>query len=283
MTTLTKNKDTSITLGITIPWSAMRTAYEEVVADMVANAEVDGFRKGKAPRAVVEKSLDPSKVYEEAVKRIIPKEYDNAVKEHSLHPIILPSIRLKNAKENEDWVIEATLCEKPVITLGNYRSAIADLKKSKTQKIWVPGEETKKEEQKPQGPTLSEILETLSKNVQTTIPDILVEQEVNRMLSELIDQTKKIGLTIDQYLASTNKTADSIRQEYINQSKSNLVIEFALEAIADKESISVDDAQINEVLQKAASKQERDALENQKYYLASVLRRQKTLDFLAAL
>ncbi len=283
MATITHNKDTSITLTITIPWNAVKTAYEEVVADTVANAEIDGFRKGKAPRPVVEKTLDPTRVYEEAVKRLIPKEYDAAVKEHDIHPIILPSIKLKEAKENEDWIVEATVCEKPVVTLKDYKTAIKNLKTDKTKKIWVPGEDPKKKDEKPQGPSLSELLTVLTQNMDITIPDILIEEEVNRMLSDLIDQTKKIGLTIDQYLASTKKTADSIKQEYTLQAKTNLSIEFALEKIADTESISVEENEIQTVLDKTQDPKEREALSKQKYYIASVLRRQKTLDFLSAL
>lgn len=283
MATLTHNKDTSIMLSITIPWNAVKAAYEEVVADTVANAEIDGFRKGKAPRPVVEKTLDPTRVYEEAVKRLIPKEYDAAVKEHSIRPIIMPSIKLKEAKENEDWIIEATVCEKPKVTLKDYKTGIKSLKADKTKKIWVPGEDPKQKDEKPQGPSLSELLTVLTQNVDITIPDILVEEEVNRMLSDLLDQTKKIGLTIDQYLASTKKTADAIKQEYTLQAKTNLTIEFALETIADSESIHVEENEIQAVLDKTQDPKEKEALSKQKYYIASVLRRQKTLDFLSAL
>jgi trigger factor len=50
--------DNSIELTITLPWMDIEKTYEEVVGEFVKNAEMSGFRKGKAPRDIVEKSLD---------------------------------------------------------------------------------------------------------------------------------------------------------------------------------------------------------------------------------
>jgi trigger factor len=110
-----------------------------------------------------------------------------------------------------------------------------------------------------------------------------LDQEVNRLLSDLVDQTKKLGLSVEQYLASTNRTADGIRHEYEEQAKRTLTLEFGLETIADKEGILISDDDIEAVIKTAKSDDERKAMENQKYYLATILRRQKTIDMLAAL
>lgn len=285
MSTLSRNKDESVTLTITIPWNSVSTAYEATVEDMVKEAEIDGFRKGKAPRSVVEQHLDKSAVYEEVLKRIIPDAYEAAVKEQSLKPIVMPNIKLKKAKENEDWEVEAVTCEKPEVKLGTYKDAIRDLKAGKLKKIWVPGQKEEQTDGKDakKGPTLDEVLKTVADNITVTIPDILIDQEVNRMLSELIDQTKKIGLTVDQYLSSTGRTVDSLKAEYKAQATINLKLEFGLEAIADSESVTVDEADLTKILEKAPTPEERKAMEQQKYYLSSVIRRQKTLEFLASL
>jgi trigger factor len=284
MSTITHNKDNSVLLTIEIPWKTVAASYENVVDDMVKEAEIDGFRKGKAPKSAVVERLDKSQVYEEVMKRIIPDAYQAAVKEHDVKPIVLPDVKLKKAKENEDWEVEATTCEKPVVTLGAYKKAIQELKAGKLKKIWVPGQIEKPEDKdEKKGPTLDEILKTIEANITVPVPSILVEQEVTRMLSELIDQTKKIGLTVDQYLSSTGKTADSIRKDYGAQALVNIKLEFALEAIADEEKLTVEEADLKKILDKAGTPEEKKALEGQKYYLASVVRRQKTLEFISSL
>ncbi len=273
--TIQKLGDGSIELTVTIPWTDVAKTYEDVVVAMVQEAELPGFRKGKAPRDLVEKNIDKTKVYEEALKTLIPKSYNDAITQQNVKPIVNPKIELKDATENKDWVFRAFTCERPAVTLKDYKKAIQDLKGSK---IWKPGDDEKAKK-----PTLDELLMALYNNVTTTLPAILIEHEVNRLLSELIDQTKKLGLTVEQYLASTQRTSDGIKKEYEQQAARTLTLEFALEEIADGEGILISDDDIEAVIKTGKTDEEKEALKNQKYYLASVLRRQKTLDFLASL
>ncbi len=270
--TINRLPDGTIELTITIPWADVAKTYEDVVRAMVDKAELPGFRAGKAPRELVEKNVDKTKVYEEALKTLIPAGYNEAVTREQVKPIVNPNIELKDATENKDWIFVARTCERPAVTLGDYKKAITDLK----TKILKPGEEPKK-------PTLDELLMALYSNITVTLPALLTEHEVNRLLSELIDQTKKLGLTVEQYLASTQRTQDTIKKEYEEQAKRTLSLEFALEEIADGEGILVSDDDIEAVIKTGKTDEEKEALKNQKYYLASVLRRQKTLDFLASL
>lgn len=262
----------TIEVTITIPWADINNLYQEIVKKQKEETELPGFRKGKAPDTLVEEKIDKTKVYEEVLKDLLPKVYNQAITDQKLRPIITPKIELKDATENKDWVIIARTCERPELSLGDYKTAVSGLK----NKILKPGEEPKK-------PTLDEILAALFGVTTVTLPDLLIDHEVNRLLSELIDQTKKLGLSVDQYLASTGRNAESIRKEYEKQAKRTLSLEFALEALADKEGILVSDDDIEKVIQTGKTDEEKAALVKEKYYLASVLRRQKTLDFLTSL
>jgi len=281
--TMQRLPDGSIELLITVPWTEVEAEYEKTIVHMVEHAEVDGFRKGKAPRAVVEAKLDKTKVYEEVLKDLIPTSYGKAVEENKIRPIVQPKIELKEATEKKDWILRAITCEKPDVDTGDYKKAIKDLKDSKVKKIWLPGEKpTEEEKNKPQKPTLDELLKALYDSVKITLPALLLEHEVNRLLSDLIDQTKKLGMSVEQYLSSTGRTADTVRKEYEGQAGRTLTLEFALEAIADKEGILISDDDIDTVIKTAKSDEEKESLTAQRYYIASVLRRQKTLDFIAA-
>ena len=274
--------DGSVELLITVPWTDVEKEYESVVTAMVAAAEVDGFRKGKAPRNVVEPKLDKTKVYEEVLKDLIPNVYGKAVEQEKLRPIVSPKIELKEATEKKDWIIRALTCEKPDVTLGEYKKPIQDLKANKTAKIWKPGD-AEEDKNKPNKSTLDELLKVLYDNVTVKLAALLLEHEVNRLLSDLIDQTRKLGMTVEQYLSSTGRTSDTVRKEYEEQTRRTLTLEFALEAIADREGILVSDDDIDTVIKTAKTDKEKESLTAQRYYIASVLRRQKTLDFLASL
>lgn len=286
-TALNKTDDGTMELTVTLPWIEVSQAYQKTVNELIKLVEIKGFRKGKAPRDLAEKKLPKNKIYQEVIKEIVPKAYADALKEHNINSFIQPEIKLIKAKENEDWQFLARTCEKPKVSLGNYQQIVKRAKnQAKKTSIWVPGKEKEqKEKSKEQNKQeeLNNILETLIKEVKLTIPNILIENELNRRLSNLLDEVKKIGLTIDKYLQAKRKTLEQLKKEYENEIRKTYQLEFILEEITDQEKITVSDEDINKMIAQVKEEKERKALETQRYYLASLLRRQKTLDKLLAL
>jgi len=267
-------------IEITIPWSEIKDSFEKVFAEVAKEAEIPGFRKGKAPKNLIEKKINRSKIYEEVVRQVIPKAYQEAVTTNNLKPVTAPKIEVVKAKENEDWVVKATLALKPKIDLKNYKEKISQLKSGKT-KIWTPG--TSAEKEKPTGPSLDEIINALLEATDVELSDILIEEEANRLLAQLIDQTQKLGLTIEQYLIAKGKTSQALRAEYAQTAIKNLKTEFILSEIADKENITVTEDDFNKILAKVEKPEEREKIKKDSYYLAHLIRQQKTLDFLNSL
>jgi len=283
-TAINRQEDKTIELTITIPWSKVKESFDKLSEKALSYIKVEGFRKGKAPKNLAKDKVDKEKVYQEVIKQIVPAFYLQAVKEHNLRPIVSPKIELLKAKESEDWQFKVSVCEKPEIKLGDYKKAIRKLKQAKRTKIWVPGEkaqEHKNKKTQEQKPNLNEVLEAVLKVVKVKIPGILLEDQVNRMLTNLLDEIKKLGMTVDQYLKAKGKTIDLLKEEYKRSAEKTLSLEFVLEKIADSEKITVSDKEIDELINKEKDKKIQDQLKTQKYYLASLLRRQKTLNVLS--
>lgn len=269
----------TIKLTVTLTWPEVKSTYEKVLNKVVNEAEVAGFRKGKAPRELVEKRLDKTKLYEEVLKETVPKAYSDALKEHSLSPIVSPRISVLEAAEGKNWQFQAVTCLAPVVILKDYRSEIAKLKGAK--KIWVPGKDLKKQtEEDKQGIGLSEVLKVLLNQSEIEIPNMLVEDQVNKKLSDLIDQVKQLGMTVEQYLLSKGLTSDTLRAQYAKEALDTLKLEFILEKVADAEKIIVSEKEIEEAINKITDSGQKEALQSQKYYIGMLLRRQKTLDTL---
>ena len=91
----------------------MQQGYERVIAETIKNTEIKGFRKGHAPRKLVEAKLDRNQTFSHALQHLLPKEYQAAVNELGLKPVVYPQIKIEKGKESEDWVFIATLCEAP--------------------------------------------------------------------------------------------------------------------------------------------------------------------------
>ncbi len=264
-------------IEIYIPWTDIKTSYDQITLEAVSQMEIPGFRKGKAPKSIAEKHLDKTKIYEQVVQKILPKAYADAVKEHNLKPITNPKLEITKAKENEQWVIKTTIALFPKVVLKDYKKKVQDLKKSKI-KIWIPGKDIKND--KPPKPSLDELVKVITDEAEVEMSDLLLEQEVNRLLSDLIDQTKRLGMTVEQYLMAKGKTSDLLRQEYQTQARKNLSLEFILNEISDQEKIQVTQKDIDDVISKIEKEEEREKLKKDSYYLAHLIRQQKTLDFL---
>ncbi len=86
---------------------------------LVQRADIPGFRKGKAPRDIVERTLGKGRLLEEAIDHIIPQAYEQACKEQSIEPYAQPSLEITKA---EPLTFKAVVPLKPNITLGDYKS-----------------------------------------------------------------------------------------------------------------------------------------------------------------
>lgn len=266
-----KQEDGTIKLQITIPAKDVSETREAVIEDFAKTTEIPGFRKGKAPKKIVQEKLDTEKLNEEILRRLLPKHYVNSVQEHKLNPILNPKIHVHKLTQGEDWSFEATTAEAPAIELGKYKDNIQ--KVTAKSKIVIPGKEQEKV-------SFDDIIKELLASVKVTIPQIIIDQEVDRLLAQSLDEIKKLGLTLEQYLGSTGKTAADLRKEYEEKARNDIKMEFALQKIAEEEKITVDEKEVEEAIAQAKSEAEKQNLQANRYLLASILRQQKTLDFL---
>ncbi len=285
--TIAKQPDGTIQLTITIGQSRVKKAYQEELTQAVKEAKVPGFRKGKAPKKIVEEKIDKAKLYEKIIQKLVPEAYLEAIKEHKIKPVITPKIELLKAKEGEDWQVRTTTCEAPKIELKNYKEEIR--KALAPAKLWTPdkdkGEKGKKEKEASLDEKIQRVIEVLLKIGQFNLPLILVEDELNRSLSSLINQTNSLGMTVEQYAQSIGKTPNQLRQEYQDRVEKDLRILLILNEVVNKEEIKVTDQEI-ENLAKASgdeklTKQLSDPL--QKEYLRGIIARRKALENLARL
>lgn len=274
----------TIEITITIPWNKIKNSYDEVLGGFLKKVTIKGFRKGKAPKKLVEEGTNKLKIYEEVLKKLVPQVYLEAVKEHHLKPIMSPQMRVLGTPEGKDWQIQTITCELPEISLGDYKTEVK--KALAVDKIWVPGKAKKEKETKiSQEEKMAKTFKILLETSRVQIPEILVQDEVNRMLSRLIDQTGKLGLTIEQYLVSVGKTIEKLKEEYRKQAEELLKLEFVLSAIADDLKIQISEAEVDKMIQATPDEQLRKNLNTpeQKSYIRQLLRKRQVIDNLSSL
>ena len=271
-----RKPDGTLEITVIVPWNEAKKAQEGIENELIKSVKIAGFRPGQAPAAVAKAKLNPELVKEEVLKKVVGAAYNVALKKYDLNPLITPHIHIEIFTEGTDIVFTAETCEEPKIELGNYKEEIK--KVTAKSKIIVPGKEPK-----PQGESIDEILEVALKTAKITIPHVLIENEAGRLLTQLLEELKKLGLSLDQYLNSRNIEPDKLKAEYNLKAENDLKLEFFLRKVADAEKITVEKEDIQKALASIENPKEREEIMKNPYLVASIIRQQKTVSFLSEL
>jgi len=278
----------SVEFLVNIPKIDIKEAYQEAFSFLQKKLVLPGFRKGTVPKEIAEKNIEKETVYKELITSLLPKIYREILKKENINPIISPKVELLKANENEDWQLKILIALKPKITLNdNYKKLVKEVKANqKKDEIWIPGKgkenDLRKNEAKKQE-LLNQILDILLKNIVCDISDLVIEEELNQRLTNLFDEIKKIGLTVDAYLKSKNLSVDQLKIQYKKEIEDAYKLEFILLAIADKENIIVEKSDLEKIFTHFKNENERKLAEKNSYFYSSILRKQKTLDYLLSL
>lgn len=289
-----KKADGTIVVKINVPAADVEKNRAGVVDELVKNVEVQGFRKGAAPRNLAEQKLGKQTIQEEVVRKVISEEYIAAVKQLNLRPIINPRVHIEPFEDGTNLAFTAETCEEPKVVLGSYKEEVKKIKPVASAPAapnapLQAGEATNLRGQNQPNPQaevnrkLDQILGVVLKTANITIPPILVQNEADRLLSQLLDELKRLGVSLDQYLSSRQKTAEQLRGEYEERATTDLKLEFILRKIADEEKIVVEEVDVQKAMAQIQDPEERKQIAKNPYMVGAIIRQQKTLDFLSKL
>ena len=128
--------------GFTMEFSVSKAAYDKAEMDAykkaVKNMNIPGFRKGKAPKYIVEKLYGKGVFFEDAINACLPEAFDEAVKESGL--VIVGSPKFDIVSTDGDIVLKAEGFVKPEMDLKEYKGLKAKKKVAKVTKKEVDEE-----------------------------------------------------------------------------------------------------------------------------------------------
>ena len=119
--TLKNGKDNVVDLDIVIPANEAADAYNKAASKIAQYVNIDGFRKGKAPRAIVEKHVGAERIKIEAIESLMPKTLSQAIQENNLDVITQPSITSYDFEVGKDLTVNVKVEIRPEVTLGDYK------------------------------------------------------------------------------------------------------------------------------------------------------------------
>jgi trigger factor len=97
----------------------MKESLEASYRRLAKKTDIPGFRRGKAPRSVLESYMGKESVLEEALKQLVPQAYEEAIKEQGIEPFAQPDVEVT---QTDPIIFKAVVPLPPTVELGDYHS-----------------------------------------------------------------------------------------------------------------------------------------------------------------
>lgn len=141
MSTVEKVDKNVVSFEFSVSAEEFETGIEKAYRKNVGKINVQGFRKGKAPRKIIEKYYGAEIFYEDAINIVLPDAYDKAVEENNIFPVDQPEIDIKGEISKENGItFTAKVTVKPEFELGTYKGVKADKVSHRTLKKDIDAE-----------------------------------------------------------------------------------------------------------------------------------------------
>ena len=132
-TTIEKQPENVVKVDIEIPAKDAVNYYNDAAKRLAQYVNIPGFRKGKAPRNIVEQNIGEERIKHEALENALPRIFSQVIKENDFDVVAQPYVESYDFKIGEDLKIVAKLELRPEVTLGQYKGLTVDVDAYKTE------------------------------------------------------------------------------------------------------------------------------------------------------
>lgn len=119
---LEKKENNSAAFTIEVSEDKFEKGIQKAYIKMRSRFSIPGFRKGKAPRKVIEMNYGEGIFYEEALNIVLPDAYDEAIEELELEPVDSPEVDIEQLEKGKPIILKVEVTIKPEVTLGDYKN-----------------------------------------------------------------------------------------------------------------------------------------------------------------
>lgn len=120
--TVEKLPGSEAVLQVDFTWEDLEKASDKAYRKLVQEVNIPGFRKGKAPRSLLERRLGTNHIYQEGLDALITDTYRQAVKEQELIPISQPELDAPTFEKGQPYHVSLKIPVLTPVTLGDYHS-----------------------------------------------------------------------------------------------------------------------------------------------------------------
>ena len=122
-------ENSQVEFEITVPAAELDKAYEAAYKKVASKVNIPGFRKGKAPKNIVERTVGKEYILDEAVEAVAPQKFFQAVGEKEIDIVTRPEFDVVTKELGKDLVFKVTATKKPEVKLGDYKGLKVEVEK----------------------------------------------------------------------------------------------------------------------------------------------------------
>lgn len=305
-----EESEANITGELTL--DVLNASRAEAIKHLNEHVSIPGFRKGHIPEETLIKHVGEMHVLEEVAEIALAKEYSEILKEAKISPIGRPSVSITKLAPGIPLEFKIHVSLEPEFDLPDYKkiskavlAEADDLEVTEKEIADVLAEIQKKEVKADlkEGETIEgkikqnlaeekkfrakekkrlKIVEELVKATNISVPKVLVEAELEKMLAQFKDDVQRMGMKFDDYLKELKKTESDIKEEWREQAQIRVKAEMIVAKIADEEKITPTESELeHETKHLLEHYPDADPL-RVRIYIYSQMRNQKVLEFLEA-
>ena len=298
-------------------------AFEEYVAQALAflksNIEVEGFRKGKVPEAMVMKKVGERGLLDEAAEMALQHEYGHIVTEHELGVIGRPSIEITSIARKKPLEFKIKVAVFPEVTLPDHKKIarkeavpktdisvsdkevddmLENFKKADEKlaekiskeadltdlKIKIKDNLLKEKESRESEKRRIAIGKALVGVTTIELPAVLIEGEMKKMLAQFKGHIESIqGATYEQYLKEARKTEEDLKKDWKKDAEDRVALQIILNKIGQIEKILPSEEEIEAEIISIMSHYKNADKDHVRAYVETILGNEKVFEFLETL
>ena len=118
-----------VELNITVPAAELEKAYDAAAKRIAGRVNIPGFRKGKAPKKIVERHVGKQNIMTDAFEVVAPKAFNEALDQEKIEIVTRPDIDVDTLELGKDLVFKAVATKKPEVELGEYKNLQVQVEK----------------------------------------------------------------------------------------------------------------------------------------------------------
>ncbi len=285
--TVSKLPKSKIETLVEIPIEEFDKFMDAALAEFVKELDVEGFRKGMAPKELVARKAGDARIIERASKIAIEDSYPKVLLENKLEPLGYPEIEIVKLAKGNPFEYKFIISVFPEVALGDYKEVAKqitfkepevndeDIKRLKMEKAQHEKEHIRED-----------LLDKLREIAKIEIPEVMVARETERMMEDLRKKTPQaLNMPFEEYLKKIKKTEDELRVTFNEDNEKKIGNFLILQEIAKIEKIEPTEKEIGDVIEKVTAGEPKENLDLNylNEYYKDVVKNEKVFDFLEGL